>query len=511
MIRKVILFGDMRLGTKSIPFKSSSISRLAYALRKKGYLVKQVHHCVGFTYDEIKSVITNFSEGEKVCVGVSTSFLADDNSKDRYFWGYNTYVFLLNVGRVCKQFNFPYLLGGWEITETALEDKFDGWGFSNLSKVVTYFIEGKDTQAIEDVCNDKHIVYKLITDDRKLVLTKENEDFSDCASTLLPEDFLMQGESVCTEVAAGCIFSCSFCNYAALGKKKNQYTRTYDSFEEEIKENYKNFKISLYNLTDNIVNDTPEKIRYLIDVREKTGIDFKWSGYVRLDTIRTKEQAILLKESGMIGASFGIESFYKASGPYIGKVTDKERLMKSLETMRNVFNDDAILTGLFIAGLPEEPIDHIIKTHEWLDSIEGRYYLDQHRYSSFRLFDYNADKNDINKSRNNPFRDYTIIDRSTNIKGKSKSRNVFNTWVSPWTSYEEVDEICKQIEREQKNRLGGAFFLAFLVNSGYDLNTLIRDIRDSGKQGIAFNPPYEEEGKKFIRNYIDKVLSHKSG
>lgn len=503
MIRKIILFGDFKT-VRTTPLKSAAVLRLAYALRQKGYEVKQVHHCTNFTYEELDKIVTDFSNGEKVCVCVSTSFMAALDRKNvnlstltkehiGFGWGSLSFKFLLNIGKICKLKNFPYLLGGWEIKEktiTHADPEF--WGYNVLAFVVSYFVEGKDIDIIEMVCEGKDIPYQLIGNKKRFVKTKEVTDFSDCASTPIVDDHIAEGESLCTEVAAGCIFSCSFCNYAALGKKKNEYTRTYESFEREIVENYKNFKTELYTLTDNIVNDTPEKIRYLIDVRNKTGIDFKWTGYARLDTIQSKEQAILLKESGMVGAAFGIESMYKPTGRYIGKMTDRSRLMKSLEILRDVFQDEVILTGLFIAGLPEEPVEHMKETWKWLNSVEGRYYLDNYAYTAFKVYWDNENKNDINKSRNNPFRDY--------------QRTQNDGWISPWSSYSEMQKLARIFTLERMNHLGGAFSLSYIVNRGYDLKTLIHDIRESGKQGVRFRYKGLLNSEEYIESYKRRVL-----
>jgi len=505
MIKKILIFGDFKT-LESMPLKSASISRIAYALRKKNFEVKQIHHCTNFSYDELNKIVSDFSNNEEILICVSTSFLAGVDRKNKKFklpskefeditrvWGLKTILFLLNIGKICEANNFKYILGGWEITSIAMKRKKDIMGFDLLSKYVTYFVIGNNPDIIEKICNEEPLEISIING-KPILRTDDLFDFSDCASTYILDDKIFPNESICTEVAAGCIFSCSFCDYAALGKKKNEYTRSYDSFEKEIIENHKNFNIDFYTLTDNIVNDTPEKIRYLIDVRNKTGIDFKWTGYARLDTIRTKEQAILLKESGMIGANFGIESLYKESGPFIGKVTDKVRLLKSLEILRDVFEDEAIFTGLFIAGLPKEPISHMIETYEWLNSIEGRYYLDHYAYTAFVLYVKNKDKNEINKSRNDPFKDYVLPN--------DNPRN----WTSPWSSYEEVLELSRTFTMERANRIGGAFSLPYLYNSGYDIKTLIKDIRESGKKGLPFRYDIQKPFNEYLDRYKKSIL-----
>ena len=212
MIKKIILFGDFKI-YESKALKTASVMRLAYALRKKGYNVKQVHHCTNFTIDELRQILTDFSAGEKVCVCVSTSFMAGIDRQNTNLskmvegkigrgWGTKSFLFLLNIGKLCQEFNYPYLLGGWEILKDNIKLNRI-WGYDTISKYVTYFVQGKDTDIIEDVCNDKPIEFELIQGTKKLAYSKGALDFSDCASTLTHDDFINVGESVCTEVAAG--------------------------------------------------------------------------------------------------------------------------------------------------------------------------------------------------------------------------------------------------------------------------------------------------------------------
>ena len=109
----------------------------------------------------------------------------------------------------------------------------------------------------------------------------------------------------------------------------------------------------------------------------------------------------------------------KEAGPSIGKMTDKDKLLKSFDIFRNVIGDNVITTGSFIAGLPTETPDDLIKTHKWLNSAEGKHYLDSYTFTSLMLYDGNEDKNDINKSRNDPFGEY--------VKHGSPA-----LWTSPW-------------------------------------------------------------------------------
>ena len=303
----------------------------------------------------------------------------------------------------------------------------------------------------------------------------------------------MEGESLSTEIAAGCIFSCQFCNYGALGKKKTEYMRTYESLERELVSNYENFKTRVYLLTDNIMNDYDEKLKFLIRIREKTGIDIRWTGYVRLDTIKKKEHAQLLLDSGIAGATFGLESLKKEAGPSIGKMTDKTKLLQSLETFRSVVGDNCVTTASLITGLPTETIDELHKTQEWLASKEGRHYIDQYTFTSLKLYNGNDDKNDINIGRNNPFRDYK----------RTKDPSV---WKSPWGTSEEFMNLAYNFNKGN-NMSTAAFSLPFLHNVGLKIETAVDIVRKLERNDVkSIISKLEPNYKNKIEIYKSKML-----
>lgn len=484
--------------------KSASSLRLSYMLRSVGYEVKQVHNCLSFDIYELKHIIDTFAQGEKVLACFSTSFInttfrknvsnLQNDSVEGFRWGIETFNFFKYAFGLCKAMNIPILLGGWEIEENKFLIKHNrfSWGINLLDKYVSYYVLGNNIDVIDRFARGESISFKEIEGSR-LAYTSEIIDFSDCASTPIPEDLVMDDESLSTEIAAGCIFSCQFCNYAALGKKKTEYMRTYESLERELVSNYENFKTRMYLLTDNIMNDYEEKLKFLIKIREKTGIDIRWSGYVRLDTIKRKEQAQLLLDSGIAGATFGIESLKKEAGPSIGKMTDKNKLIQSLEIFRSVIGDNCVTTASFIAGLPTETFEDLYKTHEWLTSTEGRHYIDQHTFTSLLLYAGNDDKNDINIGRNDPFREYQ------RTKNPAK-------WKSPLGSSEDYMKIAYSFN-SQENMQIAAFSLPFLHNVGLKVENAVKMVRtlDSDKKKQIINqlrPIYSQK----IETYKSKML-----
>jgi len=503
MIRKIIIFSQNN-GTGFDYMKSASNLRLSYMLRSMGYEVKQVHNCLSFNIQELKHIIDNFAKGEKVIACFSTSFInstfrknvsaTEFGNEEGCRWGEKTFKFFKYSFALCKVLDIPILLGGWEISESRFRSKQNRliWGIDTLDKYVNYYVVGNNIDVIDKFARGEQITYNEFGGSR-LAYSSNIIDFSDCASTPLPEDLIMEGESLSTEIAAGCIFSCQFCNYGALGKKKTEYMRTYESLERELITNYENFKTRVYLLTDNIMNDYDEKLKYLIKIREKTGIDIRWSGYVRLDTIKRKEQAQLLLDSGIAGATFGIESLKKEAGPSIGKMTDKTKLIQSMETFRSVIGDNCVTTASLITGLPTETIDELHKTQEWLVSKEGRHYIDHYTFTSLKLFDGNDDKNDINMGRNNPFRDYE----------RTKDPSV---WKSPWGTSEEFMNLAYNFNKGS-DMSTSAFSLPFLHNVGLKIETavdMVRKLERSRVGGIISK--LEPNYKNRIETYKSKML-----
>lgn len=489
MIKKIIMFSDHWDGIRKF-LKTGSNLRLTYLLRKAGYEVKPVHHCMGFDSDEVAQLIDDFAQGEQILVCISTSFMLSRNTKNTKFiensetdpaavdvgdwWGADTFKWLVAACTVAKSKGHPVMIGGWALdmmnmyklpvlSEQSAFPMRNAWGLDVLSPLVDVFSIGSNIDVVDRLCKGELTDVKDVNGTR-FVVSQRVADFTDFASTPLPTDNILPGEALMTEIAAGCIFSCSFCDYAALGKRKTEFVRSYDSLKAEIIANHENFGTRVYTLTDNIVNDWDEKLRYLIRIREETGIDLRWVGYVRLDTIKTKEQAQLLADSGMAGCVFGIESFKKEAGPYIGKMTDKKRLIDNLYTLRDAVGDKCLTMGSFIAGLPTETKTDLYKTYEWLQSKEGRHLLDTYLFSALAIFHGNDDKNDINRARNHPFRDY--------VKDPLKPKNP-QAWTSPWGTYGEFADLARYFNSQCKNIFGG-FGAVAIHNLGIDIDDVVR-------------------------------------
>ena len=500
MIKKILFFGDnysnyttaMRFDSLHL-MKSSSIFRLSYELRKKGYKVKQVHKCLHFDEKELDTIITNFAGDDEIVSCISTSFISTTVEPGSWgYWGQETHSFLMKILPILKKYNIKILMGGWIISENMFRNPqfIEGYDINVIKKYVDYFVTGNSIDIIEKVCNSEYIKHNNING-AKIANSSNISDFTDAAFTPLPEDNIFNGESLITEIGAGCVFSCQFCDYAALGKKKYQFMRSYESLKTEIVSNYENFGTRVYTFSDNIMNDYDEKLKYLIRIKDETGIDLRWTGFIRLDTIVKKEQAVLLKESGIASAYAGIESLKKEVGPYIGKVTDKSRIIDCLELLRSVIGDNALLDASFILGLPTETVDDCYKSFEWINSTHGRELMDSVSFSELILYHKNKDKNTINIARNDPFRDYV---------------GDYRHWTSPWGNSDIFFKLSTEFNSKKRNSPILGFSTALIHNTGVDIDDLVKISRKKDLENenrlkkylIRKTPIIENTYKNFI-------------
>jgi radical SAM superfamily enzyme YgiQ (UPF0313 family) len=400
---------------------------------------------------------------------ISTSFLSNTNHRHNilkqgstigYHWGkYENFEKILSICYYGKLFGSKVIVGGWEVTiDTLKTNDKKKYAYQYLKNYVDLFVIGDGCDIIQKiVINDKINTFTI----NGLTATAGTTlDFEDKASSGSKDDIILDDEALITELSSGCIFSCSFCNYSMLGKKKNEYVRSYDSLKTEIVNNHHNFNTRFYLMTDNIMNDYDEKMKMLIRIKQETGINLRWTGYARLDNIKDEKDALLIKESGAASLTFGIESMQKTVGPYIGKMTDKTRLLKKLNLCRDVFGDDVLITALFINGLPTETLESCDETFYFLNSDEGRHLIDYYSFSTLYIYKDNDTKNDINKKRNNPFRDYEMINNS-------------DYWKSPWG--EKKDFINKTLFYDSNKKCKSDYFGGFKLPAAHNAGIKIED------------------------------------
>lgn len=182
------------------------------------------------------------------------------------------------------------------------------------------------------------------------------------------KDCIIPGETLPLEVSRGCIFKCKFCQYPLLGRSKYDYTRSPECLKDELIDNYKKWGTTNYFVIDDTFNDTVQKIKDFYEMTLTLPFKIKYATYLRADLLHRFPETILwLKDSGLIGAYFGIETLNSEASKAIGKAWSGTKAKEFLPWLvHEAWNDEVAVHLSFISGLPGETPETLIETANWL-------------------------------------------------------------------------------------------------------------------------------------------------
>lgn len=211
----------------------------------------------------------------------------------------------------------------------------------------------------------------------------------------------------------------------------------------ELIDNYERFGTTRYVFTDDTFNDSKEKLQAIYDISKKLPFKLEYWAYVRLDLLAADPETInLLYGSGCIANFFGIETFNKQAGSFIGKGGSREKLIATVKKIKNQYGNSVTLHAGFIFGLPYEDVNSIKQTHEQLVNNEtGLDVWYCHpliiRSSKTAIFSSDIDKN---------YKKYGY--RITGFDNELKSL----VWENDLTSFDECKMLASQNHQESIKR-----------------------------------------------------------
>ena len=326
--------------------RSAGAYRIATELRTEGYSVQVIDFLTSYTPTQLHKLCKKYITNKTIWVGISTSLIVTD---DRYKpWTKYELSPLTEIFQIIKSYKKPLVFGGA--------------GVSKYSDFADFIVKGQGEDTILD------LTWKLENGEFPSKIQNEipYNDFSSSKIIWTDSDFIFPGEHLPIETARGCIFKCSFCSFALNGKKRGDYNKHPLILKEEFLENYNKFGTTGYLVADDTYNDSIEKVTNYHKIITKLPFQLEFSSFARLDVIANNRKMIpLLYESGLRSVFFGIETFHKTAGKYIGKAMDSEKLKDTLFEIRDRC-PDMLTTAAFIIGLPGEPWSSIENTIEWL-------------------------------------------------------------------------------------------------------------------------------------------------
>jgi len=352
--------------------------QIASILRNNGYTVQVIDHWYYLIpqTEKFVEIFKKYVGPETLWVGWSNTFFSAGKHNTKGEIDHGAEREMINsigltergigfIKRYAKEQNpnIKFVCGGaktfsWSTQDTKFFDYFVA-GYADATALhLTDFLAGKTKEltTLKNPNGSETIMY-----DTKGSLF----DFNHHTHIWHKSDCLHQGTALPIEIARGCIFKCSYCSYPLNGKKKNDFIREPSKLIDELTYNYENFGTTQYMYSDDTHNDSVEKLEYLYNnVYSKLPFKIQFATYLRLDLLAAHPHTIpLLKESGLVGTFFGIESFNKEANKTIGKTATKERIMENLWKCRDVWKDEVIIKAGLIIGLPNDTIETCT---EWL-------------------------------------------------------------------------------------------------------------------------------------------------
>lgn len=457
-MKEVLLFSDV---AEEIGFaKYAGVYRVASALRQLGAHVKVIDCFTSFTQDEVIELVNLYVNQNTAFVGVASTLLHRGMNSPLH--GFHQDFFqTLKDSITSKSKKCKLIIGGSRIGTTTRIPGID------------FFFVGKADISVQEfyknLCDLPNNLKVTEIDGYRYVNTTDHnvtsEYFANTQIIYNQDDKIEHGEALPLEVARGCIFKCSFCQYDLIGKKKHEYIKNHDKLRQELIRNYELFGTTHYLFSDDIINESIDKVKYLHNIFTSLPFKITWTSYARLDLIwKYPEMRDLLQEAGATGLFFGIETMDKNVGKIIGKGLGKERIIDTLNFLNETWKDDIIMTGNFIIGLPQDTEENIYNTFNWLSSEDCP--LD-----AFDLIPLNLRRSDDGR----PMNDIAMHPEKYGFKELGRFGGHMINWENNYLTFQRAQEIHEEFKSSdifyQKNLVGNSW-LGRIINLGYEENDL---------------------------------------
>jgi radical SAM superfamily enzyme YgiQ (UPF0313 family) len=414
---QIVLLTDFNMGAPEFHQRALGAYHVADYLRKADYSVQVVDFFFSLPDYALQKVIHRFVGPETRVVGISSNYIGDRyNDKSFKATNFSASEKLRNFLDECKvvQPKLKVLQGG--PYSTAKNSNAD------------FYLPGQ---------NNEIKIRKVVDQIFERQSSYEKFDSTMFEHSFHASDGILENETLPIEISRGCIFNCKFCGFTLRGKKKNDYIKNPEVLLSQFQKNYDSFRTNRYYFADDTFNESMEKLEAVNSVIQKLPFRIEFVAYLRLDLLyRYRAMIPLLKEMGLKGGVFGVETFHKKSGIAIGKGLDPDVSKELLFEIRETWSDIALGSG-FIAGLPHEPPAHVEQTNEWL--LKNKV-LDSWHFSPLH----------VSKSTESPFRSYF----SDHIEEYGYSFTSDYEWHNEFTNFELAKAQAYALNKANENQIG---------------------------------------------------------
>ena len=477
--------------------------RIATELRKHGFTCQVIDCFTEFTTKQQYDILTEVVGPDTLFVGLSSTFFAllGNDQPHRRHYDKSPY----QRDNPAKNFasatdNYPYFpnkMGGYfdyikyinPNTKIVLAGaKADCQNAPYADVIMTGFAD----KAVVDFarwCQNKNPFFQYVINEHEQMVVDGSAlntsfDFANSTIDYLPCDNIRKHETLVLEVARGCIFSCKFCSSSLYGKKKNDHIKNLSVLKNELLRNYEEHGITNYFYSDDTHNDSTEKLHNLANIVQSLPFKLQYCAYIRIDLLRAHpEQYQLLKDGGLKGAFFGIETFNHESAKIIGKGLHPDKVIEELHIFKDKFPDVGTEAG-FIVGLPKETKDSVTR---W-----SRMLLDE----SFPLDMPNVFPLNINTNPNKTYKSGFEKDAGKWYKMKPDGLWHNGSFDEGW-ALQYCSDFYSEMEKKDRRRVGGWSTLT-LQNMG------LPDLTKKPMVGLGIDwvKIKTEARQRYVRNFL---------
>lgn len=463
--------------------RSAGAHRIATVLRQRGIDTQIIDLSSRMSEAELSLVMEKYIDENTKFVGISNTFL---NVRFEQSLFPNNYSLEL-IKEFKDEYNFKVILGGnRNSTNSIIQNDY----LNCIDLIVTGFAD----KAILDIYDFyDHLQVEQIGTHKILHADKAPYTFNEFDKAQIvweDHDHIFPGEALPIEIARGCVFRCSYCFFPLNGKgKHNRYLKGMEVIREELVRNYEKFGIDTYDIMDDLLNDSVEKVEMIHELFTSLPFKIRWTGYARPDLIIAHPHTLkLMEESGCVALRFGIETFNPESAKSIGKGMHPDRIKEGLQWMMDTSNIQ--LGASFIAGLPFETKESLKEMCDWLRDPNSPLHQKQLLVLNIPRTEGMNDKSKL------------MVDPDKyGYQDLDPSNEYYMQWDNGNFDIHYAREVYKDIWKDLVDQSVYISHDAFrLYNIGYDFDYVLNTKID----GLLDN--YDEKFEEFKNKYVAKLL-----
>jgi radical SAM superfamily enzyme YgiQ (UPF0313 family) len=470
--------------------KYAGTYKVATEIRKHGYTCQVIDLFSFYQFSQLKKIIDKFVTKDTLLVGFGATLMEKRIDGKVLNFGKTDEEFI-DVVRYIKSKNskLKICVGGARVNENCYWPGIDYVVLNKadiaIIKLIKHIKDDDDIKIMKkDQCN--------YIDGNDYFYTQEQ--FAHSQIIYEPHDIIFQGESLPIEIARGCIFSCAFCRFDLIGKKVGDWQKNGETLKSELIRNYELYGTTHYMFTDELINESVPKMKFIHDVLTSLPFKLTYTSYARLDLIwKFPEMRELLLDSGAKSLHFGIETLNEEAGKKIGKGLGPKRIKETLNYCKELWENKILMSSTFIVGLPSESKESILETVDYLVSDDCP--LDM---IGFLPLDIRAVDN----------RNASKIDRDPKKFGFKIENG--RSWENDHMTHQEAMSLTKDIKNDpryqKKNKFGVATWVGRILNLGYTIEDLFKFLKDDNLNFESFGRMIEERTLILKNQYYEKLM-----